>query len=85
VVYAISFLFLYPFAMKQLGFFLSTFLFIGFSLKFIEPQKWRVVGVMSVLVAIVCYLLFHVWLQIQLPKGIAIDYLSQKVSFFLWR
>jgi len=72
VLYMVCALFLYPFFLSQLGFFLCTLFFAGFSLKMIEPQRWRTVLVISIGAAITCYLLFDVFLRIQLPKGILI-------------
>ena len=72
VLYMVCALFLYPFFLSQIGFFLCTLLFVGFSLKMIEPQRWRTVLVISISAAIACYLLFDVLLRIQLPKGILV-------------
>jgi putative tricarboxylic transport membrane protein len=56
--------------LKLLGFFLATFLFMVFSLRFIEPLKWRAVVTLSLLTSALCYLIFQVWLGVQLPHGI---------------
>jgi putative tricarboxylic transport membrane protein len=61
---------IYPVFLSQLGFFLCTLLFVGLTLRMIEPQRWRAVLGISIGAAVVCYLLFEVLLRIQLPKGI---------------
>jgi hypothetical protein len=55
---------------KQLGFTVTTVLFIGFLLRAIFPQRWAVVIVTAVLTAALSYLVFEVWLQAQLPTGL---------------
>lgn len=84
VIYAFIALFAYALLLGRLGFFLCTLFFVGFSLKIIKPQNWRVVLLMSIGVAIFSYLLFDVWLTIQLPKG---TWLNQLLSLkgLLWK
>jgi hypothetical protein len=62
----IAFLFL----QKPLGFFLATFLFIGFLLRVIFPRRWRVVVMVAFLTAGFAYIIFEIWLHAQLPKGL---------------
>lgn len=69
IIYMLCFLFAYPLLMNQLGFFLCTLLFVVLSLRVIEPQKWRVVILVSIGVTIISYLLFDVWLYVQFPEG----------------
>lgn len=59
----------YAVGMEYLGFLISTFLFIAFLLKFIEPQRWTVVLFGSILASGVSYCIFELILQVQLPKG----------------
>ena len=84
VIYTFIALFAYALLLNRLGFFLCTLFFVGFSLKMIKPQSWRIVLVMSIGVAIFSYLLFDVWLTIQLPKG---TWLNQLLSSkgHLWK
>lgn len=63
-------LFAYGICLKFLGFLLVTFLFMVFSLRFIEPLKWKIVFTLSFLTSIFSYLFFEVWLGVQLPHGI---------------
>jgi putative tricarboxylic transport membrane protein len=53
-----------------LGFTLTTFVFVGFLVKFIFPQSWLRSLVVAVSAAILARLLFVDFLQTQLPKGV---------------
>ena len=59
----------YAVGMEYLGFLVSTILFIGFLLRVIEPRRWPVVILASLLTAVLSYCIFELWLQSQLPKG----------------
>ncbi|MCX8023194.1 MAG: tripartite tricarboxylate transporter TctB family protein [Syntrophorhabdaceae bacterium] len=63
-------LFLYAFFMERLGFIIVTFLLFLFLLGFIERKRWWYALLLSVLVAVLSYLLFETGLKSQLPKGI---------------
>ena len=52
-----------------LGFALTTFLFVGFLVKFIFPQSWARTLVVAVSAAVLARLLFINFLETQLPKG----------------
>jgi putative tricarboxylic transport membrane protein len=66
----VLFLFLYAFFMETLGFVPVTLLLFILLLGWIERKNWRLVGVISVLVTTIAYLIFDVWLQAQLPLGL---------------
>ena len=70
ILFSLFTLFAYGVSLKFLGFFLVTFLFMLFSLRFIEPLKWKMVFALSILTSVFSYLLFEVWLKVQLPHGI---------------
>ena len=70
MTYVFSALTLYTIGMNYLGFFFSTFLFLGFLLRGIEPQRWFVVLICSFLGTITFYGVFQYWLDVQLPGGI---------------
>jgi putative tricarboxylic transport membrane protein len=70
MAYAIIALILYAIGMDYLGFFLTTLLFLGFILRSIDPQRWRVVIAVSVLSTVIAYAVFQYWLDVQLPRGI---------------
>jgi len=86
VIYTVIGLLGYALLLERLGFLLCTLCFVGFSLKMIKPQSWRMVLVMSIGVAIFCHFLFNVWLTLQLPEG---TWLNQLLSFIkgshLWK
>lgn len=60
----------YTIVLEKLGFVFSTFFFIAFLLKVIESKRWSVVAIVAIAAALGTYLVFEVWLQTQLPKGI---------------
>ena len=53
-----------------LGFLLTTFLFIIFLLRVIEPQKWLTVLTTSILTTGITYIVFNMLLKVRLPAGI---------------
>ena len=70
IVLLLSGLLAYGFALTYLGFFLTTFLFMLFLLKAIEPQRWARTLITSFSVSAAAYILFEVLLKVQLPLGI---------------
>ena len=70
VVWVILALFLYAIFLDALGFVLVSMILIAFLLRVIEPQKWYVVALGTILIPVFAYLLFDHFLKVQLPKGI---------------
>ena len=70
VLYVIALLILYTLVLKPAGFVLSTFLLLTFLFKIKSSFHWMKVILLSLLITFGAFLLFHVWLQVQLPKGI---------------
>ena len=62
--------FLYIFFIETLGFILVTLLFFLVLLGLIEKKKWGLTIFFSLLVTVVAYLIFGVFLDSQLPKGL---------------
>jgi putative tricarboxylic transport membrane protein len=62
-------LLVYAVGMDYLGFLISTFLFLVFLLRTIEPQRWVLVILESLLASGVSYFIFDIWLKAQLPRG----------------
>jgi len=60
----------YVLVFKWLGFMLSTFFFLLFLFKGLEPQQWGVALVLSIVTTILCYLIFGLFLEVQFPEGI---------------
>ncbi len=60
----------YFLALDRVGFPLTTFLFMTFVLKAIEPQRWPPVLLLSFFSTSACYVVFSLWIKIEFPKGI---------------
>ena len=60
----------YILLLEPLGFLLTTFICLLLLFKLSEPRKWVTPVVLSGSTAILSYLVFSVWLQCQLPKGL---------------
>jgi putative tricarboxylic transport membrane protein len=69
VVATFAALIAYNFLLTLLGFTLTTFLFIGFLVRFIFPQTWIRTLIVAGLSALAARLLFINFLETQLPKG----------------
>jgi putative tricarboxylic transport membrane protein len=63
-------LFVYMIAVNHLGFVLSTFLFVVFLLRLVESKKWWRILLEATLITIGNYILFVVWLGMNLPVGL---------------
>jgi hypothetical protein len=63
-------LFAYTIAVSWLGFILSTFIFVLFIFYVVEPQRWWRIVIKAILITVGNYMLFVVWLKVNLPKGI---------------
>ena len=70
IVMTVVALLVYAVVMNYLGFLISTFLFLAFILKTIEPQRWSVTLIGSLIASGTFYLIFEIGLQSQLPKGL---------------
>jgi len=62
-------LFVYILLWPLLGFLLSTVALLFFLFRTVEPQTWKVTIGGSLLIPAAFYILFEVWLKMQLPKG----------------
>jgi putative tricarboxylic transport membrane protein len=63
-------LFGYVLLLDLLGFLITTFIFLFFLFKITEPKKWLLPVFFSGVTVILSYLFFHIWLNVQFPKGI---------------
>jgi putative tricarboxylic transport membrane protein len=70
IVLVLAGLFVYGFIFQPLGFLLSTFLLLVFLFKAVEPQKWYIAVLGSVISTLTAYAVFQLWLQSQLPAGL---------------
>jgi hypothetical protein len=62
-------LMIYAFALRGLGFALVTLLLLVFLFKVIGELSWRVSIIGPLLTTSFFYLVFKVWLEVQLPEG----------------
>ena len=66
----ILFLALVTFFLESLGYLLSIFLMITLSMLIMEPKRWVSALLLGSISSISSYVLFDVWLKVQLPKGL---------------
>ena len=59
----------YVFLFDILGFIPSTFLLMVFLFKAVEPTKWWTAILSSLITIVFSYLIFKIWLDVQLPTG----------------
>jgi len=69
VAWLVSGLILYAYAFEKIGFLLSTFFVMVFLLRAFAAFDWRLTLGGSIATAFLTYLVFKVWLQVQLPAG----------------
>jgi len=55
---------------EKLGYLLSTVLFLGFILKYVEKQSWKTTFGIIIISGLVSYYLFVKFLSVPLPEGI---------------
>ena len=66
---AIVCLVLYAVLLRDLGFPISTFILAVYLYRMLEPSGWTETLVAAALTTLGFYLVFQVWLEVQLPKG----------------
>ena len=70
LLFALIALFAFVVALEYGGYLLTTFLFIFFVYRLMEPKGWRTTALLAFLTAFLSYTLFVVLLEVQLPKGL---------------
>lgn len=70
VLYVIILLTVYTLTMKFLGFLIATFILLIFLFRIKAAYSLLKIIIMSLLITTGAYLVFQVWLQVQLPQGI---------------
>ena len=70
VLYSLAAMLLYAFFLDRLGYLITTFLLMFFLFRIVGAQRWWVTTLGSVTTSLFTYLLFKVWLQVQLPQGL---------------
>ena len=70
IVYLLGALLLYAFFLEFLGYLIATFFLMFFLFRSVEKQKWSVAIFGSIISSLITFLLFKVWLQVQLQMGL---------------
>jgi putative tricarboxylic transport membrane protein len=70
MVMTVGALLAYAVLMNYLGFLISTFIFLAFLLRVIEPQRWSVALLGSLAASAAFYFIFEMGLKSQLPRGL---------------
>jgi putative tricarboxylic transport membrane protein len=70
VLYVTLLLLVYSLTLTFLGFLITTFFLLLFLFRIRGAYRLRKIIIMSLLISAGAYLVFQVWLQVQLPKGI---------------
>jgi putative tricarboxylic transport membrane protein len=70
IIFVLISLFLYALLMETIGFIPVTLLLFIFLLGVMEKKKWYYTAFISIVVTVISYLIFEIWLQSQLPKGL---------------
>ena len=69
ILAAMGALFVYAFLLEPIGFVAATFALLLFFFRVVERQRWLPALAGSLVTACVTYLVFKVWLNVQLPAG----------------
>ncbi len=69
VILVCAILFLYALLLEKGGFLLCTFLLLVSLFLWVDRQRWYWVYGGSLGITLLCYVVFKIWLQIQLPVG----------------
>lgn len=62
-------LFVYALFLKRIGFILTNFLFLVFFLQLLRRGAWYSCVLVSTITMVASYVIFVVWLKVQLPTG----------------
>ena len=62
---------IYAAAVTWIGIYVSSVLFIGFFMRWLGKYPWWKVVAVSVVTAVVFYVIFEKWFKVPLPKGFA--------------
>ena len=70
VLLGLTALFAYGLILSYAGYLITTFVFMVFILRLVEPVPWKTVIGTGLATAVISYLLFVVLLEVQLPGGL---------------
>ena len=68
-VYVVAALIAYTLFLNLGGFLLATTLLLTFLFKAIEPERWAVALGQAIVASLVSFVIFALWLDVQLPRG----------------
>ncbi len=69
-VFVVAALLVYTLVFSSWGYLMSTMALLLFLFKTIEPQRWAVAVGGAVLASLISFVVFALWLDVQLPRGI---------------
>jgi putative tricarboxylic transport membrane protein len=70
VVLVLALLLSYAVFLEKVGFLLCTFFLLMFLFRWVDRQRWYWVYGGSLGITVLCYVIFKIWLKIQLPVGL---------------
>ncbi len=68
-IYVVLAILVYTLTFTQVGFLLCTTFLLIFLLKAIDPETWAVTIAAAVIASLVSFVVFALWLDVQLPRG----------------
>jgi len=68
--YVVLAILIYTLTFNRLGFLLCTMLLLIFLLKAIDPESWPVTIATAVIASLAAFVVFALWLDVQLPRGV---------------
>lgn len=60
---------IYVFAIPFIGLYVSSFIFIGWFMRWLGKYNWSLVAMISIGMPVVTYMIFERWFLVSLPKG----------------
>jgi len=74
---------IYALVFEHLGFIISTFFLMVFLLRAIDPVKWKLAILGAILVSFLSFIIFDIWLKVQLPHKFLeeILFLAKRIFF----
>lgn len=70
VILVLSSLFIYAILLPRLGYLIATSGLLTFLFTLLSRQRLWIQGASALIIVVASYLIFYIWLKVQLPKGI---------------
>jgi putative tricarboxylic transport membrane protein len=70
VIYVVLLLVIYTLVLRSVGYLIATFILLCFLFRLKKPYRLRSILFMAFVTTFSSYVVFEIWLQAQLPKGI---------------